>query len=274
MKLSVAVDKRGDLLQWDHRQSEPIKVLGGRNIIKVALTPYKIYALSSSGKVFVLSSTSIPKAQSTSSWLLSWVWNSPHGAEHLELKTDKSLGMREHVRDIQAGTSHILALTSSGRCFSSPVDMRANEMGQLGVRSVHLAGVGNTQLYPQGFNPNEVATPDNRALSMELAQAKAMPRNWLSDETKSQLDQSEEASRLSEAAQQAAKVARQQYALAEQHIGFSQTLYEIPSLRNLKIAQIAVGDQHNLVKTQHGRVLAFGSNSCESAARCERFLGH
>lgn len=240
------------------------KKLTGRNIVKVALTPAKIIALSSSGKVYVLSSTSQPTPQSTTSWLLSYLWNSPQGVDHVELKPNSSLGWREKVQDIQAGQSHILALTSSGRCFSSPLDLKANDAGQLGVRQVDVPKLGQTVLYPAGFAPNDAFTSASRRTqtSMEIAQAKALPRSWLPDHLKNQIDASEEAERTAEIAEVAARVARDQHADTERDIRFCSQLYEIPALKDLNIAQIACGERHNLVRTHKGRVLAFGSNSC------------
>lgn len=262
--MTVAVDGKGDLLQWGADRPALQTTLRGRNIVKVALTPHKIYALSSNGKVFVLSAQAHVHPPSTLAWLTSYLWSSPSGAEHLELKPDAALGLREKFQDLQAGTSHVLALTSSGRCFAAPVDLRANDMGQLGVRHVHFAGLGDTPLYPTGFNPNEYATADTRSMTMELAQAKALPRSWLPDRLKVQLEQTEEADKLAQAAEETARKARDQYTQAERHPAFCPTLYEIPSLKEVKVAQIAVGDRHNLVRTPNGRVLAFGANACAS----------
>lgn len=255
-------------MQWGSHRPGLQTTLRGRNIVKVALTPYKIYALSSTGKVYVLASDAQPRPQSSASWLASWFWSSPSGADHLELKPDAVLGLREKFADIQAGSSHVLALTSSGRCFSAPVDLQANEMGQLGVRSVDFADLGHTQLYPQGFKPDDYATVNSRSMAMELAQAKAMPRSWLPDRLQVQLDQTEEAQKLAQVAEQEAKKARERYTQIERHPAFCTTLYEIPSLKNLKIAQIAAGDRHSLVRTPEGRVLAFGANACKTILRC------
>lgn len=46
----------------------------------------------------------------------------------------------------------------------------------------------------------------------------------------------------------------------DRHIRFSDALFEIPSLRGIKVSQIAAGSRSSFVNTSSGRVLGWGAN--------------
>lgn len=46
----------------------------------------------------------------------------------------------------------------------------------------------------------------------------------------------------------------------DRHIRFSDALFEIPSLRGIKVSQIAAGRRSSFVNTSSGRVLGWGAN--------------
>ncbi|EJD52889.1 RCC1/BLIP-II [Auricularia subglabra TFB-10046 SS5] len=144
------VDARGDVYQWgdahfgdtsrDNR--EPMPTLTGKDITSVALSGRKLYALSKSGRVFVLpvAAGEHPPQQATSgsSWF-SWLWGGKsENAPHVELATDSKLAYRETFTSISAGSAHLLALTSAGRVFAHPISLAANAYGQLGFRKVDV----------------------------------------------------------------------------------------------------------------------------------------
>jgi len=46
----------------------------------------------------------------------------------------------------------------------------------------------------------------------------------------------------------------------DHHIRFSDALFEIPSLRGVKVSQIAAGSRSSFVNTSSGRILGWGAN--------------
>lgn len=143
------VDARGDVYQWgdahfgdtsrDNR--EPMPTLTGKDITSVALSGRKLYALSKSGRVFVLPVAADQRPPQTSSSWMSWLWGGKsENASHVELAPDSKLAYREKFTSISAGSAHLLALTSSGRVFAHPISLLANACGQLGFRKVDVPG--------------------------------------------------------------------------------------------------------------------------------------
>lgn len=255
------MDERGDVFQWgdghhDEYLDRPHKVLTSKDIIKVAPTRDKIYALSKSGQVYVFAvdretQRRLNKAGSDGpSW---WqFWRSAETTDNVKLTTDSALISSDKFADISAGESHLMALTSHGRVFACPVDRRANEKGQLGVRQVTLAN-GPETFHPIGFEPED--SSPRRAQSARkpagLVYSKDFPKAWLP----------EDAQMTEEAVVQAA-AAKAIQDEADRDIRFCTVLHEVPALRTLKIAQVATGDYHTLVRTDESRVLGFGSNNC------------
>jgi hypothetical protein len=48
--------------------------------------------------------------------------------------------------------------------------------------------------------------------------------------------------------------------IEDQHIRFSDSLFEMPSLKGVKVSQIATGSRSSFVLTDSGRVLGWGAN--------------
>ena len=295
---AVAVDNRGNLLQWgagyddaEQTRGAPTVTLRGKNITRVAATVDKIFALSKSGVIYVLPADrarqSLPAPAGTPSAQMESVWWWPFGASDsgcdcVALSTDAPLRSGERFTSLSAGRDHLLALTSAGRAFSLPLNLRANRHGQLGVREdVPLSSDGGksvqpVSLVPQGFDADD----DEAELAIQAVQAgprpfgalsryeglvasRSIPSAWLDNPLSGEGKQS----RLltPEETEVAQARAAEEYALmsispAERDIRFAPKLLEIPALRGIPIAAVAAGERHSMALTTDERVLAWGSN--------------
>ncbi|KAF8524244.1 regulator of chromosome condensation 1/beta-lactamase-inhibitor protein II [Gautieria morchelliformis] len=141
------VDASGDVYQWgdtffgsEHTESKrPQLTLRGKNIVSLAVTPSKVFALSASGKIYVLSSTLHHELASHS---IQNIWSlfgsSTPQTLFAVLGTDVPLAWGERFTSISAGSDHLLALTSLGRTFAHPVTRSANWHSQLGLRKIFI----------------------------------------------------------------------------------------------------------------------------------------
>ncbi|KAJ7285663.1 regulator of chromosome condensation 1/beta-lactamase-inhibitor protein II [Mycena rebaudengoi] len=185
---AACVDARGDVYQWGEGHAprtleggKPRRTLSGKDIIKLQLSDRRVFALSKSGRVYVLDSDASEQTLSAPPphpWWRFWATSQLVG--YAELRPDSTFGWGEKFVSISCGTDHLLALTSTGRTFSSPVTKKGNAYGQL------------------GFN-----APDPQETS---------------------------------------------------------SLYEIPVLRGVQVAQVAAGAYSSFVRTPSGQVLAWGAN--------------
>lgn len=166
---ACAVTTSGDLLQWGDGYSPtsissgPEISLRGQDIVQLALTPEKIYARTKGGKVIVLPANKIAQTDTSSDASLGplpsigWYWKilgykDPRvHFKVMDLKAyssdskDAALvsSPLEKIVDIQAGRSHLLALTDKGKVLGAAVDSAANEIGQLGGSKM-MAGVSSS----------------------------------------------------------------------------------------------------------------------------------
>jgi len=125
-------------------------------------------------------------------------------------------------------------LTSSGRTFAHPFSKDANSHGQLGTRKV----------YYQAPSPSDV--PSERVqVRVELVPL-------------AQLDPYAKSSRVSRQPSSDAQSAESTAAL--EGVQHCNTMFEIPSLRGIRIAQAVAGDRSSLVRTEDGKVLGWGAN--------------
>jgi alpha-tubulin suppressor-like RCC1 family protein len=138
---------------------------------------------------------------------------------------------------ISAGTNHLLALTSSGRTFAHPVNKMANSHGQLGFRKFDVPAQSSeaTSTTSPSRLPFEL-TP--KAIIDPYAKASVSSRPATSPSSSSEVLQ----------------------LFDDQNIRFSDTLFEIPGLKGIKIAQVVAAGRTSFVKTETGRVLGWGAN--------------
>lgn len=136
---------------------------------------------------------------------------------------------------IAAGNDHLLALTSSGRTFTHPINTKANFYGQLGYRKFDVpdrSAPPHPHLHPARkqieLTPKSIVDP--------YANASPAVRSNSSPE----LDQLPAAD--------------------ESSIHWSDKLFEVPALRDVKVKQIAAGGRTSFALTEQGRVLGWGAN--------------
>ncbi|QRV86213.1 RCC1/BLIP-II protein [Ceratobasidium sp. AG-Ba] len=244
-KHAACVDAAGDVYQWgtgyygelaEAQVGEPQRTLTGKNISKVALSAARVFALSEkTGKIYVLSQSSERQKPrdtgSDRSWLSlgSWFGGSP-SIDYLELSTDSKLNRGEKFTSISAGRDHLIALTSEGRTFALPISLSGNTYGQLGFRKFTLPDISAPDPSVAPRIPIEL-TP--RALVDAHALATPFVRSGQAH-TSTYVDPG---------------------------IGFCDKLFEVPSLKGLKVVQALAGDRCSYVRTSEGRVLAWGANS-------------
>lgn len=138
------------------------------------------------------------------------------------------------VISISAGRNHLIALTSSGRTFAHPFFKDSNSHGQLGTRKVYFQ------------TPSESGTLSER-VNVELIPV-------------SQLDPYRNSSRVSRVSSDSTPSTEAESSAALEGVRYCDTLFEIPSLRGVRIAQAVAGDRSSLVRTEDGRVLGWGAN--------------
>ena len=225
-EVGVAVNERGDVLQWGvgywgkaavaaatkaKATLTPGTTLQGKDIVKVALSNDRVIALSASGAVYSLpisqadalpassssSSSSSPSpslssASSTSSGWRGLFWSTSAGsakaAAGVRTLTPSGLSWGERVVDVRGGQEHCIMLTSKGRVFSAVSSLTSYPgKGQLGVPGLTWE-----------------TRPRDRPLDAP---------------------------------------------------------YEVPGLKRITAVQIATGDYHSLVLAKDGALYSFGDNS-------------
>ncbi|KDN49438.1 hypothetical protein RSAG8_02140, partial [Rhizoctonia solani AG-8 WAC10335] len=236
-KHAACVDAAGDVYQWgDAYYGErdagggPQRALSGKNISQVALSATRVFALSEkAGKVYVLSQAAEKQRKADHATSSSWSLGSLLGGNSSVDYLDK-LNRGEKFTSISAGRDHLIALTSQGRAFALPVSLSANTYGQLGFRKFTL---------PDATAENPPAAP---RVPIELT-----PRAL------------EDPHAFATPFVRTGNMGSSTY--VDPGIGFCDMLFEIPSLKGLKIVQALAGDRCSYVRTEEGRVLAWGANT-------------
>jgi len=135
----VAIDEKGDLMQWgvgySSETTEPKVTLKGKDLISVVLSRDRVLGLSSSGKVYSLPMSAedqnAGKKLSENSWIPFW---SSTATVSYRLITPSEMAYGEKVTKIASGLEHALLMTSKGRVFSAASTSDAfPARGQLGV---------------------------------------------------------------------------------------------------------------------------------------------
>jgi alpha-tubulin suppressor-like RCC1 family protein len=136
---------------------------------------------------------------------------------------------------ISAGTDHLLALTSSGRAFAHPISKMANSHGQLGFRKFDIP-VQSSETIPIKASPSRLPVELTPKIATDLyAKASASSRPATPSSDILQL-------------------------FDDENIRFSDTLFEIPGLKGIKVAQVVAAGRTSFVKTDTGKVLGWGAN--------------
>ncbi|KIY51062.1 RCC1/BLIP-II protein [Fistulina hepatica ATCC 64428] len=239
----ACVDARGDVYQWGEgffgsevaEDAKPTLTLRGKNIVQLQSTASRVYALSASGKVYVISSAASKQALSepakSSWWGTSWLPQESQTIDFARITPHVKPNYGEKFVSISAGDDHLLALTSAGRAFAHPVSKKANSNGQLGLRRFDI---------PDPASRNE-------RLDVELVPA-VTPTQF------------QQASAASLPAMRPATMSANLMDIDDSSIRFCPSLFEIPSLKGIQIAQLSAASRSSYARTRNGRALAWGAN--------------
>ena len=234
-----------------------------QNITGIQLTDTRVYALSKSGRIYVLSAESSRQSSklqraflpAISTWYRpSWLLGQDELVDFVEILPKEHLSRGEKFVNqlrrlflstygyprfisISAGSDHLLALTSSGRAFAHPITKKANSHGQLGFRRFDLP--------TNSSDASLITTPSRVAVELH-PKAMSDPYTRVSSQTRPNSSSKPDSEVLP--------------LLDDTNIRFSDTLFEIPSLKGLDIAQVVAGGRSSFAKTESGRVLAWGAN--------------
>jgi alpha-tubulin suppressor-like RCC1 family protein len=210
-----------------------------QNITSLVATPTRLFALSSSGHVYALSARASAQTlsaghptPSSSPWFgTGFFWGEENTIDFAQLSAPLSRG--EKITQIVAGTHHLLARTSRGRAFASPLGPRANSHGQLGLRRISVQGGDEIELIP-----DTAARERDPAAQPKLT---IRPPGTTPDPKAVEVD--------------------------DIRYG-GPAFHEIPALKGINVAQLAAGARSSLARTEDGRVLAWGANEfgCVSSA--------
>ena len=128
----------------------------------------------------------------------------------------------------------MVAITSKGRTFAVPLTLKGNSHGQLGFRKAFITSTLNPALNREillnpivSKDPFYQATPFKRDNPNGQADASGLEAGALPDDSS---------------------------------IQFCTTLYEVPALKDYKVAQVATGNRSTYVRGADGRVLSWGAN--------------
>lgn len=153
---------------------------------------------------------------------------------------------------IAAGKNHLLAVTSKGRTYGLPVNKAANEYGQLGFRRFDIP------------DPASTITHNTAHLHVELV-------------PKSLLDPYRKSSRAIRALSTDSSSNNILSNVDDTSIRFCPTIFEIPVLQGVDVAQVAAGGRSSFARTTDGRVLGWGANEYGYVIfiiECFRVLNH
>ncbi|KAI0797823.1 RCC1/BLIP-II [Abortiporus biennis] len=252
-KHAACIDAKGDVYQWgdgyygrSESASQPNLTLKGKNIVKLQATPSRVFALSASGRIYALSSSSakqelpagVPTPSSDSWWGTGWMWGEEENVDFAEITPSEKLGWNEKFVKISAGNDHLLALTSSGRTFAHPINLHANSHGQLGFRK---------------FDIPDHSTPLNHSRRTIELIPKFVKDPYAKSTPAIRKVSSSESSESTISTQQDDK-------LDDSNIHFSDKLFEVPALKEVKADSIVTGSRSSFVKTPNGKVLGWGAN--------------
>jgi alpha-tubulin suppressor-like RCC1 family protein len=136
----VAIDQKGDLLQWGVGFSpdcrRPVPTLKGKNLRSLTVSRDRIIALGDNGTVYSIpvsqdDQQTGPKPSESSSWLPFYSWSSPISYRTLN---PPDLTWNEKPTAVSGGLEHVLLLTSKGRLFSAAAGSQDfPRHGQLGI---------------------------------------------------------------------------------------------------------------------------------------------
>lgn len=137
-KYGAAIDARGDLWMWGAGY-DPSGTVGrslrGKKLRTLAAAPGKLFGLSKSGRLYVVSADrSFQDGEKQSRGYWKKLTTRDPLVDFVELQTTSKLQWGEKWVDLSVGRHHLLAVTNQGRTFSLPLSPSANTHRQLGTK--------------------------------------------------------------------------------------------------------------------------------------------
>lgn len=135
----------------------------------------------------------------------------------------------------------MLALTSTGRTFAYPINIKANANGQLGLRKFDIPAPQTTSPFssrvPVELVPKIVSDPYSKASPYNRVEA-TPPSTPVAVSVPGVLP-----------------------GIDDNNLRFCDRLFEVPSLKGIRVAQAVAGGRTSFVRTiEEGRVLGWGAN--------------
>ncbi|KAL5039047.1 hypothetical protein BDV3_002207 [Batrachochytrium dendrobatidis] len=154
---AAAIDEHGNLLQWGRSMSsdQPKLTFTQHNLVKVTCASQKTYALSRNGMIYEIDSD-------------------PSYSKVTPLKLPAGSAWGERITSISCGSSHLIAVSNTGRAYSFACDSNANKCGQLGLGHVNIvdedsfvlnriSGLSMCDKVAAGRSHSIIGTTDGRA---------------------------------------------------------------------------------------------------------------
>jgi alpha-tubulin suppressor-like RCC1 family protein len=213
-----------------------------------------LYALSASGKVYALATEAekqrppVKDSMLDSWWNINWFWGESQTVDFVEVTpkealawgekyaickcvvdTGRSLKFVSRFTSIDAGSDHLLAITSKHRTFVHPVNKNANAYGQLGLRKFEIPDPTVPHQLEVELIPKSIADPFVKSSRL----SRPSPSPTISDNL---------------------------VGIDDSNIRFCPRLFEIPVLKGVDVLQIAAGGRTSFVRTTTGRILGWGAN--------------
>lgn len=133
---------------------------------------------------------------------------------------------------IAAGQNHLLALTSNGRVFGHPINKKANQWGQLGLRKLSIPDPASSHASKAHLHIELVPKSFTDPFAKETRSVRVDDSSFTGDLVK----------------------------IDDSNIRFCPSIFEIPVLKGVNVAQIAAGSRTSFARTKDGRVLGWGAN--------------
>ncbi|KAK0210611.1 regulator of chromosome condensation 1/beta-lactamase-inhibitor protein II [Desarmillaria ectypa] len=230
---AACVDARGDVYQWGagHFDSvehdSPALTLRNKNIVQLQLTESKLYALSASGKIYAMESYASKQSLPTGSLkpssypLWSMGW--------LWGKEEEAVDFVEIKPQQQLKRRETFVSISAGNDHL----LALTNSGRAFAHPVN----SNANIYGQlGFRKIEVPDPGH-PFGHSFLPVQLVPKPLSGIPSK------------------------EHYAWKDNDtIRFCPTIYEIPSLRDIPVSQVAAGGRNSFIRTTTGNVLGWGAN--------------
>lgn len=139
-KSAVAIDEKGDLIQWGNgykkgKNVEPEYTVKGEGLQYAHISNGVIYALNKKNEILVIPESSETQKNFKGLKKRNWYLISST-KKYSKIPTDSLLNKGEKVIDFKTGKVHLIALTNQGRAFAAATGLeqsKAKSQGQFGI---------------------------------------------------------------------------------------------------------------------------------------------